>query len=165
MQDTPVISACLARYTPDIAAKLQAGRKHMAAHFPQGFELVHDTYNALGFGFAYGTRASEVVISVVGYPRWVTLFFLYGAGLQDPEGILEGKGSRVRSVRLEPISRLQSAAVQALIEATKLQYAPQFKAAPLITTVFKSQASTLRPRVPSTKPASVIKSSRNTSRA
>ena len=33
-------------------------------------------------------------------PRWVTLCFLQGAGLPDPDGLLRGGGSRVRHVRL-----------------------------------------------------------------
>jgi hypothetical protein len=152
MEDTAAISVCLDRYAPDIAAKLREVRKHMVGHFPKGFELVYDTYNALGFGIAFGNRASDAVISVVGYPQWVTLFFLYGVSLPDPDGILVGKGARARSVRLEPFSRLQSAPVRALIEATKQRYAPQFEESSDMTTVFKSQAATQRPRVPSKKP-------------
>jgi hypothetical protein len=151
MADIGALSECLARYSREIATQLQAGRKHLAKHFPRGFELVYDSYNALGFGFAHGNRASDVVISVVGYPRWVTLFFLYGVNLRDPNSILVGTGARVRSVRLDPFARLESAAVQALIAATKQQFASQFAVAPALTTVFKSQASKQRPRRPQGK--------------
>jgi hypothetical protein len=87
------ISRFLARYTPEIAAQLQAAREHLASHFPHGVELVYDNYNALVFGIASSERASDVIVSVAGYPKWVTLFFFHGVDLPDPTRILEGSGA------------------------------------------------------------------------
>ena len=82
---------------------------------PAATELVYDNYNALVFGFGPTDRASEAILSLALYPRWVTVFFLRGAELPDPENLLQGTGRQVRSIRLGAASDLQSPAVEALI--------------------------------------------------
>ena len=94
------IDVFLARYAPPIEARLRDARTRLRARFPQGHELVFDNYNALVFGISPSERSTESFISIAGYPRWVTLFFLNGADLQDPEGLLQGEGKQVRGVRL-----------------------------------------------------------------
>ena len=47
--------------------------------------------NALAIGFGPTERASEAIFSIAVFPRWVSLFFLQGAGLPDPDGILQGE--------------------------------------------------------------------------
>jgi len=44
------------------------------------------------FGIAASERSTDSFISIAGYPRWVTLFFLDGKDLDDPQGLLEGQG-------------------------------------------------------------------------
>jgi hypothetical protein len=139
----------LAKYSPEISAQMQAAREHLAGHFPQGFELVYDNYNALAIGFSPSERASDVVLSIAGYPKWVTLFFLKGAALQDPEKMLQGAGSQVRSVRLLPASVLTQPAVQALIQASIASVGESLTTAPPLKTVIKSVSAKQRPRQPS----------------
>ena len=43
--------------------------------------------------------------------------FFYGAELEDPMGLLEGSGKRMRHVKLRPGVELDSAALEALIDA------------------------------------------------
>ena len=50
---------------------------------------------------------------------WVTLFFLHGAGLSDPDGILAGSGAAVRSLRLARAEDLDHPAIRALIDAAE----------------------------------------------
>lgn len=146
MPQPPAVAQFLARYTPDIAAQLQSARVHLASHFPRGFELVYDNYNALVFGFGPSERASDAIISVAGYPKWVTLFFLKGATLPDPESLLQGTGSQVRSMRLQPPSVLHAPDVQRLIHAAIHQVTGALAAAPPLTTVVKSVSAKQRPR-------------------
>lgn len=137
----------LAKYSPEIAERLQAARAHLATtHFPRGFELVYDNYNALVFGFSPTERAGDAVVSLAGYPKWVTLFFLKGAALPDPNGVLQGSGRRVRGVRLEPFSLLYSPAVQNLLRLAVEPCAAAFGAAPPLATVIKSVSAVQRPR-------------------
>ncbi len=148
MTPSAQIRQFLAKYSPEIASQLQAAREHLKTHFPQGFELVYDNYNALVFGFAASEKASDAIVSVAGYPKWVTLFFFRGIDLPDPTGILEGSGSQVRSVRLSPDSRLHDPAVQALIAAAK-DASAMLKSAPPLRTIVKSVSARQRERRPS----------------
>lgn len=138
----------LAKYSPDIAAQLREAREHLVTHFPRGFELVYDNYNALVFAFAATERAMDAIVSVAGYPKWVTLFFAKATALEDPQHMLEGAGTQFRSVRLQPFSRLHEPSVQALILGAKTAAAPLLEAAPLLTTVIKSVSAKQRPRRP-----------------
>jgi hypothetical protein len=142
------IAQFLAKYTPEIAAQLQEAREHLASHFPRGFELVYDNYNALVFGFGPSERAGDAILSVAGYPKWVTLFFLKGKQLHDPESVLQGSGAQVRSVRLSPPSLLHGRAVQALIRAAIAPLATALASAPPLETIIKSVSRTQRPRQP-----------------
>ena len=73
------ISVFLRKYTPALEAQLREARTRLRAMFPRGFELVYDNYNALVFGISPTERTSDAFISVAGYPKLVTLFFLHGA--------------------------------------------------------------------------------------
>lgn len=142
------IDAFLARYAPDIAAEFRAARAHLRSLFPRGHELVYDNYNALVFGFSPTDRTSDAFLSVAGYPKWVTLFFLRGVDLSDPGGLLQGTGKQVRSIRLKSARELSDPPVQALIaQAIETQRDALRRAQPLLTTI-KSVSDKQRPRRP-----------------
>ena len=83
---------------------------------PGAVELVYDNYNALAVAFGPSERASEAVVSIALYPRWVSLFFLQdGPRLPDPEGLLNGVGTKVRHIVLESARDLDKPAVRLLI--------------------------------------------------
>src|SRR6185369_9049280 len=120
------ISTFLRKYTPAVEAQLRDVRTRFRAMFPRGFELVYDNYNALVFGISPTERTSDAFISVAGYPRWITLFFLYGADLRDPHGLLEGQGKQVRGVRLTEPKTINTPEVEALIAQAVLPYESAF---------------------------------------
>jgi hypothetical protein len=151
MPHDAVVANFLAKYTPEIAAQLQAAREHLAKHFPRGFELVYDNYNALAFAFSPSERASDAILSVAGYSKWVTLFFAQGTTLPNPANVLEGTGSQFRSVRLLPPARLTEQAVQQLIRAAKEAAGAQLALAPSLATVIKSVSAKQQPRLPASK--------------
>ena len=104
------------KYTPAIADHVRASRARLRVLFPRGFELAYDNYNALVFGFGPTERASDAVLSLAAYPRWVTLFFLKGATLADPGKHLKGSGSRVRSIVLAAPAELDTPLVRGFID-------------------------------------------------
>jgi len=142
------IRAFVANYAPGIARDLRAARRRLRALFPRGYELVYDNYNALAIGYASSERASDAIVSIAAYPNWVTLFFLYGKPLADPHGLLQGSGSRVRSIRLAPLARLDEAPVRALLARALAPYAAALRAAPALRTIVKSVSARQRPRRP-----------------
>lgn len=142
------VAGFVARYSPEMAAAVRAARRKLRALFPRGFELVFDNYNALVFGYGPSQKASEALISIAAYPRWVTLFFLHGAGLADPHGLLQGEGARVRGVVLNRATTLEDPRVQDLIQQAVAPYAAVFAAAPRRTTVIKSVSEKQQSRRP-----------------
>ena len=142
------IDAFIARYTPEIATQLRRARADLRKLIPKGYELVYDSHNALIFAFGPTAKASELVISIAGYPNWVTLFFTRGKALEDPQGLLEGTGATIRSIRLSPFTVLRSRPVRALIRKALAAQAASFKRAPALTTVLKSISAKQRPRRP-----------------
>src|ERR1043165_1626171 len=128
------ISVFLRKYTPAVEAQLREARTRLRAMFPRGFELVYDNYNALVFGISPTERTSDAFISVAGYPKWVTLFFLHGADLRDTHGLLVGEGKQVRGIRLKNPSSINTPEVEALIAQAVLRYEAALRAAPPLTT-------------------------------
>ena len=105
------------RYSPEVARDARTALPFLGKRLPMATRLVYDNYNALVIGFGASEKVRDIILSVALYPRYVTLFFLHGVDLPDPHRTLEGSGSQVRSVRLQPISRLETAEVLALIDA------------------------------------------------
>jgi hypothetical protein len=140
------IDALVAQYTPEIATQLQRARADLRKLIPKGYELVYDSHNALIFAFGPTTRASDLVISVAGYPDWVTLLFARGTTLEDPQGLLKRTGATIGSIRLTPFSVFRSRPVRALLRQALAAHADSFKQAPALTTVLKAVAPKRRPR-------------------
>ena len=142
------IEAFIDKYTPAIAAQLRDARRRLRARFPRGMEMVFDNYNALVFGIGPTDQSRDSFISIAGYPRWVTLFFLDGAGLHDPEGLLEGDGRQVRSVRLKAPADLDTPAVAALVAQAIAPHADALARAAPLSTVIKAEVAKQRSRRP-----------------
>ena len=142
------IDAFVAQYTPEIATQLRRARADLRKLIPKGYELVYDSHNALVFAFGPTVRASDPVISIAGYPNWVTLFFARGKALDDPQDLLEGTGATIRSIRLVPFGVMRSRPVRALIRQAVAARADSFRQAPALTTVLKAVSPKRRPRTP-----------------
>ena len=151
------VASFLAKYAPLIALQLRQGRAILHRLFPRGFELIYDNYNALVFGFGPTLRASDAVLSLAGYPKWTTLFFLKGATLSDLDGLLQGKGSQVRSIRLSGAADLETREIQALIAQAVATQEIAFAEAPPLSSAIKSVSATQRPRRP--QPHAVVRTS------
>lgn len=80
------------RRAPDVAVTMRTALAVMRKRYPGALQLVFENRNRLAVGF--GPKPTQAVFSIVAYPRWVTLFFLYGIELDDPDGLLQGKGKR-----------------------------------------------------------------------
>ena len=146
------IAGFIDKYTPAVAAQLRDARQRLRARFPRGVEMVFDNYNALVFGIGATDHARDSFISIAGYPKWVTLFFLNGAELHDPGGLLEGDGKQVRGIRLKTPADMDSPAVVALIEQAVAPYREALAAAPPLVTVVKMEVEKQRLRRPGSAP-------------
>ena len=115
---------------------------------PGAVQMVYDNYNALVIGFGPTERPSQAVFSVVLYPRWVTLFFLEGAFLPDPDRLLKGNGKQVRRIILENAAMLDRPAVRTLMKHAIREAEVPFSRTTPGRLIIKSVSAKQRPRRP-----------------
>lgn len=142
------LNAFIEKYSPEVARLARAAVRKMRARLPAAMLLVYDNYNALAIGFGPTERASEAIFSIAVFPRWVSLFFLYGVTLPDPQKVLRGSGKKVRHIVIKNAAELDTPAIRGLM-ARALKAA----AIPLDGTgrgriVIKSISTKQRPRRP-----------------
>jgi hypothetical protein len=115
------LDAFIDTYTPAVASIARGALARLRRQVPGAVELVGDRYTGLVIGFSPTERPADVTLSIVLYPRWVNLFFLQGARLADPQGLLEGTGTVVRHLTLHDPTQLDDENVQALIAQARAQ--------------------------------------------
>jgi hypothetical protein len=135
-------------FSPDVSELARSTLAKLRKRLPHAKELVYDNYNALAIGFAPSERASEGIFSIAIYPMHINFFFLQGAKLPDPDGLLQGEGSVVRHIRLEDEKTLDRADVKAMM-ATAMNLAKvPFDKKTEYKLVIKSVSAKQRPRRP-----------------
>ena len=111
------LAGFIAKFEQPMQRLIRAARKRMRARLSGASELVYDNYNFLVIGYAPGERASEAIFSLAAQAKGLTLFFLQGASVPDPRGLLRGAGKVVRSIRLETVEVLDTPEVRTLMDA------------------------------------------------
>src|SRR3954470_4300392 len=109
------LATCIARFSPEMQARIRACRAKMRARLPDAVELVYDNYNFLVIGFGPTSRASDAILSLAAHARGVNLCFLQrGPELPDPSSVLRGTGKVARNVPLGEPADLDRPDVSAL---------------------------------------------------
>jgi hypothetical protein len=140
------LDSFMAKFTPEIASHAKATLRQMRKLYPTSVELAYDNYNALAIGFAPSERASEAIFSIALYPKWVSLFFLQGAGLPDPKELLKGKGKVAGHIVLSSKQMLNDPDIKALMRtAAELARVP-FASSGEHRLIIKSVSKKQRPR-------------------
>jgi hypothetical protein len=134
------------KYDPAVAKLARSLRSAMQKRLPTANQLVYDNYQFLAIGFSPTERASDAIFSLAVSPKGVSLCFIYGVTLPDPDKILLGSGNQTRTIRLEGPATLAKAPVERLIKAAIVQ-----AKAPLPKTgkgklIIKSISAKQRPR-------------------
>jgi hypothetical protein len=111
----------LAAFDPAIARLFLAARKIVLAAAPDADELVYDAYNAVSAAYTFSGRLREAFLHVAAYGAHVNLGFNRGAELEDPDGLLRGKGARIRHVRIAAPAELRAAPLARLVRAAVAQ--------------------------------------------
>ena len=142
------VESFIDKFSVEVAAQIRAARAHMRQRLPGAVELVYDNYNALAIGYAANEKVSGIVFSIAAYPRWISLFFGRGVGLDDPHGLLKGGGSKVRHIVLTELAVLDRPEVNALMDQALARAEPPIDPAATRRTVIKSISARQRPRRP-----------------
>ncbi|MFT3913598.1 MAG: DUF1801 domain-containing protein [Anaeromyxobacteraceae bacterium] len=140
------LASFVAKFTPSMAARIRAARRKLRALVPGATELVYDNYNFFVIGFGPGPRPSDAVLSLACQRSGIALCFLRGVGLPDPQGLLRGAGSQVRSIKLEDDRTLDAAPVRALVRAAVTRSRTPFDPKARRALVIRSVSAKQRPR-------------------
>jgi hypothetical protein len=135
-------------FSPEVSELARKALAKLRKRLPHAKELVYDNYNALAIGFAPTERASEGIFSIAVYPMHINFFFLQGAKLPDPDGLLQGEGSVVRHIRLEDEKTLDRADVKAMMATAMKMAEVPFDRKAEYKLVIKSVSAKQRPRRP-----------------
>lgn len=140
------LAGFIAKFSPENAALIRTARGKMRKRLPGAVELVYDNYNFFVIGYGPSEKASEAIFSLAAQAKGVSLCFLHGAGLPDPEGLLKGSGKVVRNIRLETAATLDRQPVRVLMEAALEQADRPIDPDGARRLVIKSVSAKQRPR-------------------
>jgi hypothetical protein len=143
------LEAFIDPYAPEVAALARDAFGRLRARLPGAKVLVYDNYNALAIGFGATGRTGEAFLSLALFPRWVSLFFLQGASLPDPRGVLRGGGRVARHVVLKSAADVDEAAIVELIDAAVAASPEPLGADGPGEIIIRSVSARQRPRRPS----------------
>jgi len=142
------LAGFIAKFTPETARLIRGARKKMRSLIPHALELVYDNYNFFVIGYGPSERASEAIFSLAAQAKGVSLCFLQGAGLPDPNGILRGTGNVVRSIRLESAASLDQPEIRQLMKAALVRAKVPLNRRGGHKLLIKSVSAKQRPRRP-----------------
>lgn len=110
-------SEFLKLYPPNLQEISESLRDLVRSTFPAATEKVYTGWKLLGYRIPDGVK-SRFFCCIVPQKKEndVLLGFQYGIAMDNPEGILEGKGTQVRFVRVKRKDQYQDADLIRLIE-------------------------------------------------
>jgi hypothetical protein len=83
------------------------------------YENIYDAYSAVAIGYGTSERLSDGIFHIAVYAKGVNLGFNQGATLEDPKGILEGKGSRIRHIKIRTPEDLQRPEIRSYLRRAR----------------------------------------------
>jgi hypothetical protein len=136
----------VAKFAPEHQRLIHSVRKALQRRLAGAWELVYDNYNFFVIGYSATERPSDAILSIAAGANGVSLCFLHGAKLSDPDGLLSGAGKQTRFLRVESAADLAQPAVEALIGAAVAQSKKPMPTASRGTLVIRSVSAKQRPR-------------------
>ncbi len=106
----------LSPYPPQVQKLFLAGRSFLLRRLRPVVELHYDATTAVGAGFSYTGDLKGLFVNFAAFSDHVTLVFMWGVKLKDPEGRLRGEGKQVRHMRLSGMEALRDPYVLDLID-------------------------------------------------
>jgi hypothetical protein len=115
---TDELDALLEQQSPtvrDVYRALRSLVREVAPDATEQFDLP-DRLLAFGFGPPGGIRLKSQAIGLIPHSAHVNVQLADGADLNDPAGIVEGTGKRVRHVKCRSVDDVRRPALRSLLE-------------------------------------------------
>jgi hypothetical protein len=136
----------IAKFAPDMVRLIRAARAKMRQRIPQAIELVYDNYNFFVIGYGPNEKAGEAIFSLAAQAKGLSLCFLQGAQLPDPNRLLRGSGNLVRNIRVDSPDIFDRPEVRALMNAALQEAKTRLPANGTHRLIIKSVSKKQRPR-------------------
>jgi hypothetical protein len=104
------------REIQQVALKL---RELVLAEMAPCYENIYDAYSAVAIGYGTSDRLQDGIFHIAVYAKGVNLGFNDGATLDDPKGILEGSGSRIRHIKIRSAEDLARPEIRAYVRRAR----------------------------------------------
>jgi hypothetical protein len=140
------LKAFIGKFDASNQKLIRAVRRGLRARFPTATEMVYDNYNFFVIGYSPTDRPSQAIVSIAAGANGVSLCFIQGARLPDPDKILSGGGSQTRFVRVDSAGALETPAIKNLLAAAEADAAEQFARSGRGKLIIKSVSAKQRPR-------------------
>ena len=83
------------------------------------YENIYDAYSAVAIGYGTSDRLKDGIFHIAVYAKGVNLGFNHGATLDDPLGILEGKGNQIRHIKIRTPADLERPEIRAYVRRAR----------------------------------------------
>lgn len=113
----------LAASAPEVAAVAWRARELVFDVLPDAVEVVWLTQRSAGYGFG-PRKMRDQFVWLLPFARHVAMAFPFGTELDDPDGLLQGTGAKVRNVRLETPDDVARPALRSLLERALAERRP-----------------------------------------
>lgn len=112
------LDALLERHSEGVRATFGALCDLVREVMPDATEQLDlpDRLVAFGFGPPGGTRLRDLAVALIPHASHVNLQLADGALLDDPTGIVEGTGKRIRHVKCRSVADVARPALRTLLE-------------------------------------------------
>ncbi len=107
--------AVLAELEPDVAGAGRAIEAVLREALPEAVVSFDAADGLLAFGTTGAMR--DLLFALIPHASWLNLQLADGAVLDDPKGIVEGTGKRIRHVKLRSAKDATTTAVRAIVGA------------------------------------------------
>lgn len=134
------------KFDPARQKLIREVRKALRRRLPSANEMVYDNYNFFVIGYSPTDRPSDAIVSIAAGANGVSVCFIHGAGLADPDKLLSGGGVQTRFFRVESAKDLALPEVEALLSAAVAQSDTPLESTGRGTLVIRSVSVKQRPR-------------------
>ena len=111
----PALIKFLKPYDPEVRELALQLRALLLEEIRPCYENIYDAYSAVAIGYGTSDRLRDGVFHIAVYSKHVNLGFNDGATLDDPKGILLGKGNRIRHITIKNADDLAQPELRAYI--------------------------------------------------
>lgn len=108
-------------YDPEVRDLALQLRALLLEEIAPCYENIYDAYSAVAIGYGTSDRLSDGIFHIAVYEKGVNLGFNFGAALEDPKGILHGKGNRIRHVKIRTAADLKRPELRVYIRRARKQ--------------------------------------------